>query len=273
MVKKVTIYPLELIKTHSHFKMFTCEFCGYETPNRRALYNHKKRTKYCSGETQSSSPTPPLNQTVKDFEEYKARTEAELFECKAELDECKKLLLDYEKRLAISESKLESSAQVQDFMKELTLKTLDKSAPQKAKSKVDHLLPLTDDYITSCAQYFTEEYTTNGPVGYAKFALEYPFKNRVICTNKQAKYLRYKDKSGVEKSDSNHIITVFIDSIRQKNLDILTPVIDKLIDELNYLEGSDITSASERLCILGEQQYLKEKIVENIHRHICNLLM
>ncbi len=228
--------------------------CGYETQTKKGLLNHQK---YC------------LFDEVISCKELLKQKNRDLESCRDQLHRYRQLLIENEKRLAVAESRLESSTQIQSFMKEITMKTIDS---KYKKSKVEHLLPLTDDYISSCAKHFDEQYTLDGALGYAKFALEYPFKDRLICTNRQSKTLKYKDEHGGEGTSGKHIIDVFIDSIRMKNREIISPRVEELVSSLAGLDGALISSTSEKICALGEQMHLKDGFVDNIHKHICTLL-
>lgn len=57
---------------------------------------------------------------------------------------------------------------------------------------INNMLSITDDYLKEQAKYLTLEHVKNGADGYAKYALEYPLKDRIVCTDLSRKKLNIR---------------------------------------------------------------------------------
>jgi hypothetical protein len=66
---------------------------------------------------------------------------------------------------------------------------------------INNLLPITNEHLNEQVQFLTKEHVTNGAVGYAKYALEFPLKDRLVCTDSSRKKGKYKDSDGVIVTD------------------------------------------------------------------------
>lgn len=185
------------------------------------------------------------------------------------LEEYKAQLIEYDKQIAVYEAKLESSDKFTDHL----VKVQTTKGGQRAPLKIQHLKPLTEEYIiSSCEKYFTEEHTTTKDLGYAKFALECPFKDRLICTNKSGMTLRYKDENGEEQTNGIHMVNIFLDCIREKNKNILDPIMGDMVNMIGKLDGSAITAKADEVYAFGLQQHITKEFVVKVHKQICVLL-
>jgi hypothetical protein len=67
-------------------------------------------------------------------------------------------------------------------------------------NRVDHmvnnLLPVTEEHLKDQAQYLTLDHVKQGASGYAKYALDYPLKNRIVCVDYSRRKIKYKNKDG-----------------------------------------------------------------------------
>jgi len=68
---------------------------------------------------------------------------------------------------------------------------------------INNLIPLTDEHIKEQVQFFTLEHIKQGPSGFSQYALDYPLKNRVACTDFARRKLKYKNADGQIVTDLN----------------------------------------------------------------------
>ena len=57
-------------------------------------------------------------------------------------------------------------------------------------------LSITQEHLADQAQYLTRDHITKGAVGYAEYAVDYPLKDRAVCTDLSRKKVQYKGEDG-----------------------------------------------------------------------------
>jgi len=62
--------------------------------------------------------------------------------------------------------------------------------------KILNLLPLTEKHFEEQAEFLNIEHIKNGAEGYAQYAVEFPLKNRIICSDYARRKIKYKDSEG-----------------------------------------------------------------------------
>jgi len=84
---------------------------------------------------------------------------------------------------------------------------------------INNLLPITNEHLNEQVQFLTKEHVTNGAVGYAKYALEFPLKDRLVCTDSSRKKGKYKDSDGVIVTDPEmtNITRKLFSAIKDRN--------------------------------------------------------
>ena len=68
---------------------------------------------------------------------------------------------------------------------------------------INNLIPLTDEHIKEQVEFFTLEHIKQGPSGFSQYALDYPLKNRIACTDFARRKLKYKNADGQIVTDLN----------------------------------------------------------------------
>jgi hypothetical protein len=56
--------------------------------------------------------------------------------------------------------------------------------------------PLKIDHIKESVPMLTLDHHVKGPEGYAEYALEFPFKNRIVCVDVSRNKIKYKNEEG-----------------------------------------------------------------------------
>lgn len=205
-----------------------CEFCSNEFISKTSLIHHQKTAKYCillqgidkntnfvclkcNKKLSTQNRLYTHEQTCKKHIEDIIRKE-----CEQKLIEKDKIIL--ERDLLISEQKIIIKELHADYKKQIDMQNKDfhdrmQSMAEKAIDKpstitknnttqiINNLLPITNEHLNEQVQFLTKEHVTNGAVGYAKYALEFPLKDRLICTDSSRKKGKYKDSDGNIVSD------------------------------------------------------------------------
>jgi hypothetical protein len=195
-------------------KEYTCSFCGVGFAVKSTLNSHLRICK---------SNTPIIHEQLQLLDSKSKdldNSNKKILECNRIIDEqkiiIKELHLEYNKQ--IEEQKKVIKELHADYKKQIDMQNKDfhdrmQSMAEKAIDKpstvtknnttqiINNLLPITNEHLNEQVQFLTKEHVTNGAVGYAKYALEFPLKDRLICTDSSRKKGKYKDSDGNIVSD------------------------------------------------------------------------
>jgi len=223
-----------------------CEFCSNEFISKTSLIHHQKTAKYCillqgidkntnfvclkcNKKLSTQNRLYTHEQTCKKHMEDIIRKE-----CEQKLIEKDKIIL--ERDLLISEQKIIIKELHAEYKKQIDMQNKDfhdrmQSMAEKAIDKpstvtknnttqiINNLLPITNEHLNEQVQFLTKEHVTNGAVGYAKYALEFPLKDRLVCTDSSRKKGKYKDSDGVIVTDPEmtNITRKLFSAIKDRN--------------------------------------------------------
>jgi hypothetical protein len=83
---------------------------------------------------------------------------------------------------------------------------------------------VTEEHFIDNVQHLTIDHSKKGPEGYAEFALEYPLKDRLLCSDYSRRKLKFKDKDGnlITDPEMTTLAKKFFNSI--KNLFVDAPM-------------------------------------------------
>ncbi len=183
-----------------------CKYCKSEFSTRSNLISHQKRTKYCL--------------------KIQGKNNNTVFECKY----CNKILAS-EKRLKThyeicskyNENKLEEKLQfiikekdsiisqkdsiikelkdqikdLQDKLENIAIKAVERptSTTNNMKTNINNFIqnmqPVTTENLLEHTENLTLEHVQKGASGYAEYALEYPFKDRIACVDYSRRKMKF----------------------------------------------------------------------------------
>jgi len=149
----------------------------------------------------------------------------------------KELQTEYKKHIEMQNKDL------QDRMQSMAEKAIDKPSTVNQNTInqiINNLLPITTEHLNNQAQYLTIDHVKNGAVGYAKYALEHPLKDRLVCTDTSRKKGKYKDSDGniVSDPEMSSITKKLFLAIKDRNSELITEYANDLKVKLDSF-GSD----------------------------------
>ena len=115
----------------------------------------------------------------------------------------------------------------------------------KIENTMNILSPLTTEHLREQARFLKIEHIHEGMDGYARYALDYPLKNRVVCTDFSRRKIQYKDVDGkvVHDPDMKKLSQELFKAIRERNDELFTDYMTKLCNAV----GEDPTQANQQI--------------------------
>jgi hypothetical protein len=230
--------------------LFTCDFCSKILSQQIDLDRHQLK---CSSKKEADNNNKheliikelenKLSLKDKLIKKIRIENTQKLLE-KDKIIEIKKKDLQEHKRV-IKELQEEYKKQMemqnkdlQDRMQSMAEKAIAK--PSSFNQIINNLLPITTEHLNDQVQYLTIDHVKNGAIGYAKYALEHPLKDRLVCTDTSRKKGKYKDSDGniVSDPEMSSITKKLFLAIKDRNSELITEYANDLKVKLDSF-GSD----------------------------------
>ena len=156
----------------------------------------------------------------------------------------KELQTEYKKHMETQNKDL------QDRMQSMAEKAIDKPSTVNQNTInqiINNLLPITTEHLNNQAQYLTIDHVKNGAVGYAKYALEHPLKDRLVCTDTSRKKGKYKDSDGniVSDPEMSSITKKLFLAIKDRNSELITEFANDLKIKLDSFGSNNNEMTNE----------------------------
>lgn len=235
--------------------MPTCPYCKKKFKRACTMYRHQRNAKYCITIQSSiieNKDDPKFNNTIdNDF----VQTIKTLINSNAD-------------------------------MVKIVQGVINKKESSTNKKSTDSLKPITDNDIVNCINSLSIDFIIRGAKGLADFAGNYPFKDKVICTDKARRKIKYKNEDGSINTDGKALAQRFLKAILEKNTSILNDEYAKLhrqIDTIvskNSAGEEDVTTILEK-AIRVQNILIQTKnaangddmdFIEEFLRHLSKLL-
>ena len=233
-----------------------CEYCNKVLKTLSSLKLHQKTAKYCLAK-QNKMPEEEhsCNACGVSFT-LKSSLHSHLKICKENTPEKeirrqyerreKEIIFSYEKKLSdkdtiIEEQKIlikefqeEYKNKLEKQIKDLTDRI--QSMAEKAIAKpsnvnqtnttnqiINNMMPITDAHLQEHVQNLNPLHVQNGASGYAKYALEFPLKDMIVCTDFQRRSCKYKDENGnvVSDPEMTKITKRLFSAIKERNEELI----------------------------------------------------
>jgi len=100
--------------------------------------------------------------------------------------------------------------------------------------KILNLLPLTENHFDEQAEFLNLEHIKNGAEGYARYAVDFPLKNRLVCSDYARRKVKYKDTDGkvVTDPEMSKLSQKLFKAIDTKNDRLITGYVKELQKQL-----------------------------------------
>lgn len=224
---------------------YPCEYCGTVFADKSNMVRHQKKAKYC------------LELQGRNREGYKCpcgKSYSRNDNLQRHQGQCK-----------IYQQYPEKSSQ--DVLLEI-VKTLQSQMTLLATKNprtviMNNLPPITDQDLYEHLEHLTLDIIKAGAKGYADFAGTYPLKNKVICTDRARKKLKYRDETGQLTDDSKTLARRFFQAISARNAEILNEAYSTLHQELQDTISNDRAGDADITSILLKATSLQDILIKS----------
>jgi len=227
-----------------------CSYCKNTFSSKSVLNNHIKTAKYClklqnkeksvnQDDIRKCNGCGKIFTTKFNFQRHiqncdKIENMSQIIVLKA----YNKNLIDKldEKESLIDNLRLQIK-DLQDKLEHIAIKAVQRPMSTTKNTQINYihqLQPLTDEHLVSNVPNLTIDHIIKGPAGYAEYALEYPLKDRMICSDYSRRKVKFKDKDGnvITDPEMTTLTKKFFESIKEKNKELISKYANELKEKL-----------------------------------------
>ncbi|KKK55654.1 hypothetical protein LCGC14_3072380, partial [marine sediment metagenome] len=236
---------------------YQCEYCSATFNKDYTMYRHQRTAKYC------------LAVQDKQTGDHECTFCSKIFSRKDNMLRHQKLCSEGgTKTHTIKSRQLED--QIED-LKQIIAKLVDRPANVNTNTNTNNrnnvvmnLQPITDEEIADHLENLTLDFIQEGAKGYAAFANNYPFKDRLLCTDKARKKLRYKDNDGelIEDGGGLKLTQRFFQIIAPRNEELINAEYRALQEEVQQIADAGTGSTSNLTGLLTKATHLQDLLVK-----------
>jgi hypothetical protein len=224
-----------------------CEFCKNKFSTKANLIHHQKTTRYCLKLRDKQPKKIYSCKLCKKEYTSNFRLSAHLVKCienSSELiqlrDELKIVKNDNNNLIKQVFYQTQTIKDLHDKLENVAIKAVSRpttSNKTHITNYIHNMKPVTDEHLLDNVHHLTIEHIKKGPEGYAEYALEYPLKDRMICSDYARRKIKFKDTDGnvITDPEMTTLARKFFLSIKEKNKELIC----KSANELREKIGDD----------------------------------
>ena len=239
---------------------FSCQYCETTFATHKNLTHHINNAKYC------------LILQGKSNDKYKCEDCQKCFTTKTWLTQHQTNCLEYQINSKVNEIKCKYEIELQILRDQLTqrdellkgkdmiIKELAEKAIANAKPTtitnntniVNNLQIISEDHIKDQVKNLTLEHIKKGAIGYSEYFLEYPLKERIVCTDYARRKIKYKNENGeiVVDPEMTALSDLLFKSIKERNRELTVQYTNELTDK--FKTAKDPTQLSYFMEVAGK---------------------
>ena len=232
--------------------MYYCKYCNKEFKYKKNLNKHQTTVKYCLKiQNKQEFICLSCNKKLSNMQNLK-RHEKNCKEYILENNLKNLKLKKYKKRIRKLENQIEKmTTQIINRPTIIANNSIGNNNSKNTNTNtvnnnilIQQLEPLTDAYLKEQAKFLTVDHIRKGAAGYAEYAMNYPLKNRILCTDTSRKKFKHKDENSNIITDyggtifSQKVFTAFKDEnyeLIDKELENVNDIIKRTGNSSKYL--------------------------------------
>ena len=263
-----------------------CEFCNNEFSNKQNLNSHKKKAKYClkiQGVKGDEFRCEHCNKLF--YSKHDCIRHGVICKKKFNIDDLQKKnsiqyieIIELKKENEILKSELEK---YRSDYKELSTTAVKRPTTSTKNIQINNYIknmpPLLENDIQETVPMLTLEHHVKGAEGYAEYALEFPFKDKIVCVDTARNKIKYKNEEGdiIEDVGFKKMMTKLCVALKDRSFNLSQEHYEKLsdkftekeMDEYNFME----TAMAITKCANGKENDFCNKIVRMISKGIGDI--
>jgi hypothetical protein len=214
-----------------------CSYCKHKLSNNSALKFHQKSAKYCLKlqgrnstlfkckfcDKQLSTNQHLLGHLgicdVKIKIDYDSKYKHIIEELKSQLLDQKE---QYEEHIAKKDKHIR---ELEDKLENIAIKAVQRPTTRNTQinNYIQQLKHVTEEHLIESVPNLTIDHIIKGPEGYAEYALNYPLKDRLLCSDYSRRKVKFKDKDGkvITDPEMTTLALKFFGSIKDKNKELI----------------------------------------------------
>ncbi len=209
-----------------------CQFCNNVFSNKQNLNQHQKKAKYCL-EIQGKTPVQEYNcDTCRKSFSSSSKLRRHQTNCsskelvislKQNIRELEEKNISLQERCKMLSEQLDKIQQRYDNLSLTAVKrpTISNKT-MNINNFIKNMQPLTVQDIESSVPMLTLEHHAKGAEGYAEFALEFPFKDKIVCVDVSRNKIKYKNDEGdiIEDVGFRKMMTKLCNSLQDRSFNL-----------------------------------------------------
>ena len=256
-----------------------CQYCKKILKNKITLNRHQKTTKYCLKIQNKKECNNFLCKICNKSFGIKSSMNRHIKNCnknsyiknlEKELLEKDKLLKKYEIQIRDLQDKLENVA-IKAVSRPITTNN---NRSIQINNIIQNLQPIKNDELERCGEQLTLDHHMEGAEGYARFALDVPFKEKLACLDVNRRKFKYKNNEGdvIDDEGLHKMFEKFCKAVLDKSNDLSHANYDRLAEEFgkkfvdDNCDTSEYTRALEEYSRTNENAFCK-KIINIISKN------
>jgi hypothetical protein len=267
-----------------------CQFCKKILSTKSALNAHQKRTKYCLIiQGKNIKGRYPCENCGKNFLTKNTFKYHQTTLCKNNTqytflrNELEKLKLEndtFRNKLLVAENTIkELRADKKDFQErydKLSLTAVKRPVNSTKNIQINNYIqnmePLKIEDIKESVPMLTLDHHVKGAEGYAEFALEFPFKDKIVCVDVNRNKIKYKDGDGnvIEDVGFRKMMTKLCASLKDRSFNLCQEHYEKLSEQFTERELEEYNFMNTALAITkyanGRESDFCNKVIKLISK-------
>ena len=267
----------------------TCEFCKSTFACHKNLESHKKMAKYClaiQGRNQDKHKCSGCNKPFSNnhwlHHHQVVCLPFQIMINTEKLEADKKILEERINKIEKENIELKLiNNKLHDTIKDLAEKAISKPTTIHNNTTINNLQIISEEHIKDHAKNLTIDHIKRGALGYSEYFLEYPLKERLVCTDYSRRKLKYKNEQGeiVSDPEMTMLSDLLFKSIKDKNRELTIQYSTELTDKFKTTKDPSQLSYFMEVASKFSQQDLevfkmfngdKNEFFHDILRNICS---
>lgn len=272
-----------------------CEFCKNNFKTISSLNYHKKTAKYCLKiQTQKGLKIKILNKCIYcqktfsqkiDYEKHNIKCvkrnveitkdtyNQQFLSIKQDLSHSNLLLTERDNTIIELKTHIK---ELEDRLENVAIKAIERPTTTTTKTTINNFIqnlqPITEEVMIENVPNLTIDHIKKGPSGYAEYALEYPLKDRIVCTDFSRRKIKYKDSEGnvITDPEMNNLAKKFFSSIKDKNEELIIKYGKEFKEKFGDHMGVLVDIYGYKMDVRSSSEGSKPDFLHDFIKHVCS---